>query len=424
MTDGTQPEAGSTAGPLSGLVIADFSRVLAGPLATMMLADLGADVIKIERPGSGDDTRAWGPPFDPAGDSSYFLSVNRNKRSVVLDLADPDDQRVAHRIAGEADVLIENFRPGVMERFGLDYDSLRTQHPGLVYCRISGFGEGGGRDLPGYDFLVQAMSGLMSITGTAKSGPLKTGVAVLDVIVGLHASIGILAALQHRATTGQGQMVDVNLMSAGLATLVNQASNYLTGGVLPGRLGNDHPNIAPYGAFRTGSEPIALAVGNDRQFQELCRVLECPETAEDDRWRTNRARVEHRQALVTIIEDRLARRPRDEWVQLLRDARVPCGPIHNIDEAIAFGREIGLQPVVSLARPDGLTVDTVANPIGLSRTPCAYRSPPPRLGEHTEEVRAALSVGVAAPSQSLSDSSDRRQPAHVEEVGHEPDQQR
>ncbi|MGH8875178.1 MAG: CaiB/BaiF CoA transferase family protein, partial [Acidimicrobiia bacterium] len=321
----------TAAGPLSGLLVADFSRVLAGPLATMILGDLGADVVKVERPGSGDDTRAWGPPYAPDGQSSYYLSVNRNKRSMALDLGSPDGREVARRLAIEADVLVENFKQGTMERFGLGYEELRVGNPGLVYARIGGFGSGRGADLPGYDFLAQAMSGLMSITGEPDGSPQKTGVAIVDVMAGLNVSIGVLAALVERSSTGLGQRVEVDLLSTGLAGLVNQASSYLTAGVVPGRLGNLHPSIAPYEPFETATEPLVVAVGNDGQFRALCEVLEVPEVATDRRWATNPARVEHRHQLHARLEEALRSRSRDEWVGALRGRGVPCGPINTID---------------------------------------------------------------------------------------------
>src|SRR3954454_3954586 len=283
---------------LARLRILDFSRVLAGPLATMVLADLGAEVTKVERPGGGDDTRSWGPPHDAEGEATYFQAVNRNKRSLVLDLGDPDDLAEARRRALAADVVVENFRPGVMAKLGLDHESLAAANPGLVYCSITGFGGSGpGAELPGYDLLVQALGGLMSVTGEPEGEPLKVGVALVDVIAGLYAAVGILAALEHRRESGEGQLVEVDLLSALLAGLVNQSSAFTVAGVVPGRMGNRHPSIAPYELLGCGEGELVLAVGNDRQFRDLCEVLRVSTLADDDRFATNPARVENRAEL-------------------------------------------------------------------------------------------------------------------------------
>ena len=371
---------------LDGVVVADFSRVLAGPLATMLLADLGADVVKIERPDGGDDTRAWGPPWAAGGESSYFLGINRNKRSVTLELTDPADLEVARDLAMRADVLVENFRPGVMARFGLDEPALRTENPGLVYCRILGIGRG---DVAGYDFLAQAVGGLMSVTGEPDGEPLKVGVALVDVMAGLHAAIGVLAALRHRDRTGAGQLIEVDLLSTTLFALANQASGYLTAGVVPGRMGNRHPSIAPYETLLTEAGPIVVAVGNDAQFRTFCVLLGDGELAEDRRFATNGDRVVNRDALVPALEAHLATKPAAVWVELLRAAGVPCGVVHDVAEAFAYARTVGLDPVATVERDDGTTVDTVANPVAMSLTPATYRSAPPRLGEHSDQVRSA-----------------------------------
>ena len=370
---------------LDGVTVADFSRVLAGPLATMLLADLGADVIKIERPDGGDDTRAWGPPWAPDGESSYFLGVNRNKRSVTLELTDPADLAVARGLAGRADVVIENFRPGVMARFGLDEPTLRAERPALIYCRILGIGRG---DVAGYDFLAQAVGGLMSVTGEPDGQPLKVGVALVDVMAGLHATIGILAALRHRERTGEGQLVEVDLLSTTLFALANQASGYLTAGVVPGRMGNRHPSIAPYETLPTADGAIVVAVGNDAQFRTFCVLLGRGELADDPRFATNGDRVVHRDALGAALAALLAGKPAAAWIDLLRAAGIPCGVVHDVAEAFAYARTVGLDPVARVPRSDGTTVDTVANPLSLSRTPPRYRSAPPRLGEHADEVRS------------------------------------
>jgi len=367
------------ASALGDVRILDFSRVLAGPFATMLLADLGATVTKVERPGTGDDTRAWGPPYDAAGEATYFASVNRNKASVALDLSRPDDLARARALALEADVIVENFRPGLMDSFGLGYDTLAASSPGLVYCSITGFGRGGGAALPGYDLLIQAVGGLMSITGAPDGEPQKVGVALVDVLAGLFASVGILAALTHRTATGEGQRVDVDLLSSLLAALVNQGSAHTAGGVAPTRMGNQHPSIAPYELLACAVGDIVLAVGNDRQHAALCAVLGAPELATDERFATNTARVAHRAELRTGLEGRLRTRPAAEWVGELTVARVPAGVVNDISGAFALAAALGLEPVVELPRPDGTTVALTGNPITLSATPPTYRSAPPAL---------------------------------------------
>jgi crotonobetainyl-CoA:carnitine CoA-transferase CaiB-like acyl-CoA transferase len=374
-------------GALEGIRVADFSRVLAGPLATMMLADLGADVIKVERPGAGDDTRAWGPPWSPQGASSYYLSANRNKRSVALDLKDAADVATARALALRSDVVIENFRPGVMARLGLDHETLAAERPGLVSCRIAGLGRG---DVAGYDFLAQAMGGLMSITGDPDGEPHKVGVALVDVMAGLHAAIGILAALRHRDQTGEGQLVEVDLLSTTLFALANQASNWLTAGVVPGRMGNQHPSIAPYETLHASDGPLVVAVGNDGQFRAMCGVLGVAELADDERFATNAARVTNRNWLVETLEAALSVDVAGTWVERLSAAGIPCGMVNQIDQAFAYAHEVGLDPIVTLTNTDGSRVDTVANPVQLSRTPATYRLAPPGVGEHTEEIRAEV----------------------------------
>ena len=371
-----------TSGALEGIRVADFSRVLAGPLATMILGDLGADVVKIERPSTGEDTRGWGPPWSSGGDASYYLSVNRNKRSIALDLKDPDDLAVARSIALRSDVVIENFRPGVMARAGLDYETLAAERRDLVSCRIAGIGRG---DVAGYDFLAQAMGGLMSITGDAEGEPRKIGVALVDVMTGLHAAIGILAALRHRDRTGEGQLVEVDLLSTTLFALANQAANWLTAGVVGGRMGNRHPSIAPYETLRAADGPFVVAVGNDEQFVTFCEVLEVAELAADERFATNAARVTNREELVEALEQALAATPAAAWIERLGARGVPCGMVNQVDQAFALAREVGLDPVASFPE-----VDTVANPLAFSVTPISYRMPPPGVGEHDAEVRAEV----------------------------------
>ncbi len=380
-------------GALDGVIVADLSRVLAGPYATMLLADLGADVIKVERPGRGDDTRQWGPPYDDAGDPTYFLSVNRNKRSVALDLGTESGLRAARALAARADVVIENFKPGTMERFGLGYETLTAENPGLVFCSISGFGSGTGRDLPGYDLVAQAVGGLMSITGGRDGSPTKVGVALVDVITGLHAAVGILAALRHRDRTGRGQRVEVTLLSSLLSALVNQASAFVSAGVVPEILGSAHPSIAPYAVFEVADGGFALAVGNDQQFAELCRVVGVPELAGDPRFSTNPARVTNRDALNESLRQPLLARTRADWFEQLSAAGVPCGPINDMAGAFALAERLGLAPVVEIDDPRrNATSRQVRDPVSLSETPPTYRSAPPRLGEDTESVLSELGI--------------------------------
>jgi crotonobetainyl-CoA:carnitine CoA-transferase CaiB-like acyl-CoA transferase len=370
-----------TPSALGDVRILDFSRVLAGPFATMMLADLGAEVIKVERPETGDETRSWGPPNDADGNATYFQAVNRNKHSVALDLASEAGRVRALELAAEADVIVENFRPDVMDKLGLGYEALAAADPRLIYCSITGFGAGQGAQLPGYDLLVQAVGGLMSITGAPDGEPQKVGVAVVDVLAGLFASVGILAALRHRDATGEGQRLQVDLFSSLLAALVNQGSAYTVGGVVPGRMGNAHPSISPYELYATGDGEVVLAVGNERQFAALCSVLEAPELASDPRFTGNRNRVAHRDALKAELLARLARRPAGEWVQLLSAARVPAGVVNDVAGAFELAASLGMAPIVDVPRPDGTTVGLTRNPIGLSRTPPTYRSAPPALPE-------------------------------------------
>jgi crotonobetainyl-CoA:carnitine CoA-transferase CaiB-like acyl-CoA transferase len=364
---------------LQDLRILDFSRVLAGPLATMVLADLGAQVTKIERPGRGDDTRSWGPPWDSSGSSTYFQSVNRNKDSLVLDLSSPPGLERARTLAAQADVLVENFRPGVMESLGLGEPALRGSNPGLVYCSITGFGRGAGARLPGYDLLVQALGGLMSITGAPDGPPEKVGVALVDVICGLFAATGILAALRHRERTGEGQIVEVDLLSSLLAALVNQGSAYTLAGQVPGRMGSAHPSIAPYELLRSADGDMVVAVGTDEQFLALCEVLGCPGLGRDGRYSTNAARVANRAALVETLQERLRRRPGAEWVAELSAAGVPAGPVNDIAQAFALAERLGLEPIVEIPREGGGTARLTRNPIRLSATPAGYRSAPPPL---------------------------------------------
>lgn len=381
--------AGARAGPLSGCLVADFSRVLAGPLATMVLGDLGATVVKVEHP-RGDDTRQWGPPF-AGGESTYFLSVNRNKRSVVLDLATEDGLADARTLASRATVFVENFRPGRLARLGLGYEEVAGENPGIVYCSISGFGGPStpGAELAGYDFVVQAMSGLMDVTGPEGGPPSKVGVAVVDVLTGLHAAIGILAALRVKEATGEGQLVEVDLFASALASLINQASAYLNAGVVPHAMGNRHPSIAPYETLSASDADLAVAAGNDGQFRLLCEALGEPEIAMDPRFSTNSARVGNRRELVTLLEARLSTRTAAQWVAELRRHGIPCGPVNDIAAAFADARALGLDVVVEQESGGG-AVASVANPLRLSRTPTSYGPAPPRLGHDTDAVRSWL----------------------------------
>ncbi|GCD37027.1 putative L-carnitine dehydratase [Streptomyces chrestomyceticus JCM 4735] len=374
---------------LEGVLVADFSRVLAGPLAAATLADLGADVVKVERPGSGDDTRSWGPPFSADGTAAYFDAANRSKRGLTLDLSDPGDAAAARELARRADVLIENFRPGALARYGLDPAATLAAHPGLVHCSITGFGSGEGARLPGYDFVVQAVGGLMSITGEPGGPPLKAGVALVDVLTAKDATTAVLAALRHRDRTGQGQHVEVNLLSTLLGSLVNQATGHLATGRDPGPMGNRHPSIAPYEtlACRDG-EPLAVAVGNDRQFRALAQALGAPGLADDERFARNQDRVRHRVELVGELEKRLAAETPAVWTERLTAASVPCGPVNSVGEALSLAERLGLDPVVPVGA--GRTPQ-VRSPLRLSATPVVAPHAPPALDEHGDPLRAWLS---------------------------------
>jgi crotonobetainyl-CoA:carnitine CoA-transferase CaiB-like acyl-CoA transferase len=375
------------ASALDGILVADFSRVLAGPLCTMTLGDLGADVVKVERPDGGDDTRAWGPPWHDEG-ATYYLGLNRNKRSVTLDLKDAGDLALAKRLAARADVVVESFRPGTIDRLGLGYEDVAGANPGVVYCSISAFGTGErAAALPGYDLLLQAMSGLMSVTGEADGRPLKVGAALIDMICGLYASNAVLAALHARGASesGAGQRVHVSLMDSALAALLNQASGFLNAGVVPGRLGNRHPSITPYETYRAADGDFAVACGNDALFRRLCGAIDRPDLPGDGRFAGNAERLEHRDELTAELEGAFASAPADEWVERLGAAGVPAGPINDVGAAFAFAQDLGLEPA---AEVDG--VRTVRSPMTLSATPAAVRRRPPRLGEHDAEIRAWL----------------------------------
>ena len=384
---------------LSGLRVLDLSRVLAGPWAGQMLADLGADVVKVERPGAGDDPRAWGPPYLRDGDgrdtseAAYFLSANRNKRSITIDFTQPEGQQQVRELVQRADVLIENFKVGGLAAYGLDYASLQALNPRLIYCSVTGFGQQGPyAKRAGYDFMIQAMGGLMSITGKADgeegAGPVKVGVALTDILTGLYASNAILAALAERARSGLGQHIDLALLDVQIACLGNQALNYLTTGVPPKRLGNAHPNIVPYQDFPTADGDFILTVGNDGQFRKFCEVAGHPEWSADARFATNSARVANRAELVPLIRQVTVFRTTAEWIATLEQAGVPCGPINDLAQVFADPQVQARGTRVRMAHPLAGEVDLVANPIRLSRTPVDYRRPPPLLGEHNTEVLA------------------------------------
>jgi len=382
-------------GALGHLRIADFSRVLAGPLATMVLGDLGADVIKVEQPGVGDDTRTWGPPWWDDGDgatSTYYLTLNRNKRSIALDLRMPDDLAVARRIAIGADVVVDNFRSGTMAGFGLDRDSLATEHPGVITCSVTGFGStGAGGDLAGYDFLVQAMSGLMHVTGEVDGGPSKVGSAVVDKLTGLHATIGILAAVEERRETGLGQHVEVSLMQSALAGLLNVGSAHVAVDADPGRHGNRHPSIVPYEPYRAADGMVAVAAASPVLWERFADVLGRPDWCDDPRFAVNESRLANVDALAAEIEEVLAGGTVDEWVGRLQAAGIPAGPINDVRSAFATAEALGLDPIDVLGNGEG-AFRSVRSPIGLSATPTSVRRPPPRNDEHGDEIRDDLGV--------------------------------
>ncbi|MEG0718029.1 MAG: CaiB/BaiF CoA-transferase family protein [Comamonas sp.] len=408
------PSTASTPGALSGIKVLDLSRVLAGPWATQMLADLGADVIKVERPVDGDDTRHWGPPFlkDDAGndtrEASYFTACNRNKRSITIDMAHPEGQALLRRMAAEADVLVENFKVGGLAQYGLDYDSLKTLNPKLIYCSITGFGQDGPyAERAGYDLMVQAMCGLMSITGHADAqpggGPLKVGVAVIDVFTGLYASNAILAAINARDSTrngsGTGQYIDMALLDVGMAVLANQAAGFLATGQTPERAGNTHPSLAPYQDFKTSDGNVLLAIGNDGQFARFCAAVHQPAQARDARFATNTGRVQHRAALLEWLQPLMQTRTTADWIALLQDKAVPCGPINTVAQAFDDPQVQARGIRMTLPRQAGndiARVATVASPMRLSATPVSYRSAPPTLGQHTQEVLQELGLSEDA----------------------------
>lgn len=384
------------AGALNGLKVLDLSRVLAGPYAGQMLGDLGADVIKVERPGKGDDTRHWGPPWatradGSRGDASYYFAANRNKRSLVLDLHDGRGAEVAERLFAWADVVVENYKAGDLKRFGLDHDQVRNRHPGLVWCSITGFGhQGPNAARAGYDFMIQAESGLMDITGEAEGRPLRAGVAVADLTTGMMAVVAILAALRHRDATGEGQHIDMALFDVTTGWLANQATGWLVGGVEPKRMGNSHPSIVPYQDFATATRPIALAVGNDQQFRALAMLLERSQWADDPAFATSAARAANRQRLVPMVAEILAKKDAAHWLAALASAGIPAGPVNSVREALESEQARARGLVVEQVRADGQRVRTVAQPLALAATPPDYRLAPPRLGEHSRAILGEL----------------------------------
>ena len=394
------------AGALSHIRVLDLSRILAGPWAGQILADLGADVIKVERPGPGDDTRGWGPPWikdDQGQDTSvaaYYLCANRNKRSITVDITQPEGQDIVRRLAAQSDVVLENFKLGGLKQYGLDYDSLKAVNPRLVYCSITGFGQDGPyAPRAGYDFLIQGLGGLMSITGRPDgepgAGPMKVGVALTDILTGLYATNAVLAALAWREQSGEGQYIDMALLDVQVACLANQAMNYLATGSNPRRMGNAHPSIVPYQDFPTGDGHMILAIGNDGQFARFCEVAGRPELAADVRFATNRARVENRAELIPLLNEITATRTTAEWIAQLEARAVPCGPINGLAEVFADPQVQARGLAVKMPHPEAGEVPLVASPIRLSKTPVEYRRAPPLVGEHTDEILADLGVDAA-----------------------------
>lgn len=380
---------------LDGIKVLDLSRILAGPSATQLLGDLGADVVKVEKPDEGDDTRKWGPPYvydkegEKTDESAYYLSANRNKRSIAIDLTTDEGKALIHRLLEHADVLVENYKVGTLAKYGMDYEQLKEQYPQLIYCSITGFGQTGPyASRAGYDFLIQGMGGIMSLTGEPSGTPMKVGVGIADIMTGMYAAVGILAALRHRQSSGLGQHIDISLLDSQIAWLVNAGTNYLTDRKLPTRLGNGHPNIVPYQVFSTADAPMILAIGNDGQFKRFCEVAGMPEVAEDERFATNIRRIENRETVCSLVETKLRAWPRSFWLDALEKVNVPCGPVNDLEDVFndphvkARGAELRMK----CEWAEGGNVNLLANPLKLSRTPASYRQPPPRLNEHQAQV--------------------------------------
>ncbi|MDB5863488.1 MAG: CoA transferase [Betaproteobacteria bacterium] len=408
----TTPDKEKSQGALKGIRVLDMSRVLAGPWVGQLLADLGAEVIKVERPGTGDDTRGWGPPFlkdregKDTGESAYFLSTNRGKRSMTLDISKPEGQGIARELAEVCDVVLENYKVGDLKRYGLSYEDLQARNPRLIYCSITGFGQTGPyRDRAGYDFMIQGMGGLMSVTGEADAapggGPQKVGVAIADLMTGMYSSVAILAALHERQSSGLGQHIDMALLDTQVAWLANQNTNYLIGGEPPKRMGNAHPNIAPYQTFRTADGDLILAVGNDNQFIKFCVAAGIPEVAGDPRFIGNIARVANRDACTAALAPAMRSKTTAEWIALLEPAGVPCGPINRLDQVYADPQVQHRGMKIEVPHPLAGAIPLVANPIKYSRTPIRYDAPPPLLGQHTDEILTGLLGRSAADVDAL-----------------------
>ncbi len=389
--------------PLSDIRVLDLSRVLAGPWCTQNLADLGADVIKVERPDTGDDTRSWGPPYlkdqngEDTTESAYYLSTNRNKRSVAVDFSTEQGAAIIRQMVKHCDVLVENFKVGGLKKYGLDYETIKEINPGIIYCSITGFGQTGPlANLPGYDFMIQGLGGLMSITGERDDlpggGPQKAGVAVTDVITGMYATVAILGALYERKRSGKGQYIDLALLDSHIAMLANQNLNYMTSGIPPKRYGNAHPNIVPYQAFAASDGHLIVAVGNNNQFKAFCKVIKRPELADNPDYSSNGQRLKNRDVLVDIISAEMLKCSRDEWIDALQNAGVPCGPINDLQQVYNHPQVKSRGVWVNMAHPVAGTVPTTANPIRYSDTPVQYTRPAPMLGEHTQEVFQELGI--------------------------------
>jgi len=383
-------------GPLAGIRVLDMSRILAGPWVGQLLADLGAEVIKVERPGKGDDTRAWGPPFvkDRDGnnaDAAYFMCANRGKKSLTLDIAKPEGQQIIRELAQQSDVLIENYKVGDLKRYGLDYDALSALNPRLIYCSITGFGQTGPyRDRAGYDYLIQGMGGIMSMTGEREDrpggGPQRVGVAIADLMTGMYSTVGILAALQERVKSGQGQYIDMALLDTQVAWLANQNVNYLIGGQVPQCIGNEHPNVMPYQTFKTSDGNMIVATGNDGQYQRLCETAGIPDAARDPRYASNALRITNREACTATLAQALQKKTTAEWIRLLETVGVPCGPINRLDEVYRDPQVVHRGMKITVPHPVAGEVPLTANPIKFSRTPIRYDTPPPLVGEHADHV--------------------------------------
>lgn len=373
--------------PLGDITVLDLSRILAGPYCSMMLGDLGADVIKVERPGMGDDTRRWLPP-DAGGEAAYYLCINRNKRSLTVNMKTPEGQKIIRELARQSDIVLENYKVGTLKTMGLDYESIKAVNPGVIYCAITGFGQNGPyKDKPGYDFMIQGMGGVMSITGAPEGPPMKVGVAIVDITAGLFACNAILAALRLREKTGKGQYIDIALLDAMVAWLANVGSNYLVSGELPKRYGNGHPNIVPYEPFKAKDDVwVALAVGNDAQWRKFCELADMADLADDPRFATNAARVANRTTLIPVIAEKMVLKTSEEWMTELDRLKIPCGPINTLDKVFADPQVAAREMVQEVPHPSAGSVKLVASPMKFSETPCDIVRHPPLLGEHTDEV--------------------------------------